>query len=129
LRVVVFDLALGQQRLGLVEAGLAVVVADLGNDVAGVRERALLTAGTAMTLPRVSARSSTSLLATVCPRSTISTMRGSAVCCCTRTRASGGAAGSAISAVAAAGFTGLSLMSWPERSHAVTAMVMPQAMM
>jgi hypothetical protein len=128
LRVVVFDLALGQQRLGLVEAGLAVVVADLGNDVAGVRE-APFSAGTAMTLPRVSARSSTSLLATVCPRSAISTMRGSAVCWRTRTRASGGAAGSALSAVAAADVTGLSLISWPESSHAVTTMVMPQAMM
>jgi hypothetical protein len=93
-----------------------------------VRRSEPFSAGTSTTLPRVSARSSTWRLATVCPRSTISTMRGSAACWRTRTRASGCGAGCAVSEVAPAGVTGSSLVSWPESSQAATAMVMPQAM-
>jgi hypothetical protein len=93
-----------------------------------VRTSEPFSAGTSTTLPRVSARSSTCRLATVCPRSTISTTRGSAVCWRTRTRASGWGASCAVSEVAPAGVTGSSRMIWPETSQAATAMAMPEAM-
>ena len=93
-----------------------------------VRTNDPFSAGTVTTLPRVSARSSTCRLAMVWPRSTISTMRGSAVCWRTRTLASGGASCGPASGEAPAGITDLSLVSCPESSQAATAMAIPEAM-